>query len=75
MLNLKTDKMKSSKWYLIQGQTQFGNYAIIKEEETDLIVAEFPAVEHHASNERLINLNSIVDEHNTVVKLLKKQLA
>ena len=75
MLNLKTDKMKASKWYLVQGQTEFGNYAIIKEEETDLIVAEFSAVKHHTSNERLINLNSIVDEHNKVVKLLKKQLS
>lgn len=65
--------MKASKWYLVQGQTQFGNYALIKEEETDLIVAEFPAVDHHTANERKINLNSIVDEHNKVVKLLKKQ--
>lgn len=65
--------MRTSKWYLIQGQTHFGNYAIIKEEETDLIVAEFPAVDHHTANERTINLKSIVDEHNKVVKLLKKQ--
>ena len=65
--------MKASKWYLVQGQTQFGNYALIKEEETDLIVAEFPAVDHHTANERAINLNSIVEEHNAVVKLLKKQ--
>ena len=66
--------MKASKWYLVQGQTHFGNYALIKEEETDLIVAEFPAVDHHTANERTINLNSIVDEHNKVVKLLKKQV-
>ncbi len=66
--------MKASKWYIVQGQTKFGNYALIKEEETDLIVAEFPAVKHHTANDRLINLSSIVDEHNKVVKLLKKQL-
>lgn len=63
--------MKKSKWYLVQGQTQYGNYALIKEEETDLIVAEFPAVNHHAANERTINLNSIVSEHNEVINLLK----
>jgi hypothetical protein len=63
--------MKKSKWYLVQGQTQFGNYALVKEEETDLIVAEFPAVDHHAANERTINLNSIISEHNEVVNLLK----
>ena len=63
--------MKKSKWYLVQGQTQFGNYALIKEEETDLIVAEFPAVDRHEANERTINLNSIVSEHNEVVNLLK----
>jgi len=75
MLNLKTDKMEASKWYLVQGETKFGNYAIIKEEDSDLIVAEFPAVKYHTANERLINLTSIVEEHNKVVKLLKKQLA
>ena len=63
--------MKASKWYLVQGQTQFGNYALIKEEETDLIVAEFPVVNHHEANERTINLNSIVLKHNEVVNLLK----
>lgn len=67
--------MKASKWYLVQGKTVFGNYAIIIEEETDLIVAEFPAVEHHTANERTINLKSIVDEHNKMVKLLKNQIA
>ena len=61
--------MEASKWYLVQGETIFGNYAIIKEEKTDLIVAEFPAVKHHTANERLISLNSIIDEHNKVVKL------
>lgn len=63
--------MKTFKWYLVQGQTHFGDYALIKEEETDLIVAEFPAVDQHTANERTINLNSIIDEHNKVVKLLK----
>ena len=62
--------MKTSKWYLVNGETQFGNYSIIKEELTDLIVAEFPAVNRHEANERNINLSSIVDEHNKVVKLV-----
>lgn len=65
--------MKASKWYLVQGQKELGNYALIKEEESDLIVAEFPAVDNHKANLRAINLNSIVSEHNIVVKLLKKQ--
>ena len=32
--------MKASKWYLIQEQTQSGYYALIKEKETELIIAE-----------------------------------
>jgi len=66
--------MKASKWYLVQGQTIFGNYAIIKEQKTDLIISEFPAVDQHTANERAINLNSIVAEHNAVVKLLNKKI-
>ena len=64
--------MKTLKWYIVNGETILGNYSIIKEELTDLIVAEFPAVNHHEANERNINLKSIVDEHNKVVKLLNK---
>ena len=62
--------MKTTKWYLVNGQTQFGNYSLIKEEDSNLIVAEFQAVGKHESNERNINLESIIDEHNKVVKLL-----
>ena len=65
--------MKASKWYLVQGQSDLGNYAYIKEEDTDLIVAEFPAVKNHESNERVKNLTVLIEEHNDVVKLLKKQ--
>lgn len=65
--------MKISKWYLVQGESNIGNYAIIKEEKTDLVVAEFPAVNRHEANERAINLNSIIREHNAVVKLINKK--
>jgi len=64
--------MKTSKWYLVNGENHFGNYALIKEELTDLIVAEFQAIGRHESNERSISLSSIVEEHNKVVKLLNK---
>lgn len=64
--------MKASKWYLVQGHNSNGNYAYIKEEDTDLIVAEFAAVSRHESNIRAINLNTIVYEHNRVIKLLNK---
>ena len=51
-----------------------GNYAKIKDEETDLIVAEFPSVDLYTANERLINLAAIVKEHNKTVKQLNALL-
>lgn len=63
--------MTFSKWYLVQGQSDSGSYARIQEEDTDLIVAEFPAIDHREANQRAINLNAIVAEHNKVVKALK----
>lgn len=64
--------MKASKWYLVQGQRDTGNYAIIKEEDTDLIVAEFEPVNHDWANRRIVDLSVIISEHNYVVNLLKK---
>ena len=63
--------MKASKWYLVQGQSESGNYAIIKEEDTDLIVAQFPATNRHESNVRLLSLQSVIEEHNKLVKLIR----
>ena len=62
--------MKYSKWYLVNGEKINGNYAIIKEELTDLIVAEFPVVSRQEANERNINLTTLVNEHNKLVKAL-----
>jgi len=66
--------MKANKWYVVQGQNDSGNYAKIKDEETDLIVAEFPSVDLYTANERLINLAAIVKEHNKTVKQLNALL-
>ena len=68
--------MRASKWYLLQGENKFGTYAKIKEEDTDLIVAYFPAIKNsHDSNEmneRNKSLFALVDSHNEVVKALRK---
>ena len=64
--------MDVSKWYLVNGVNGSGNYAQIKEEKSDLIVAEFPALGRHAANERSVNLQVVVDEHNKVVKMVEK---
>jgi len=66
--------METQKWYLIQGTSQDGNYAFIKCEITDKVVASFPPVNHTESNKRIIDLREIVDNHNKTVKLLKKYL-
>jgi hypothetical protein len=62
--------MKYLKWYLVNGEKINGHHAIIKEELTDIIVAEFPVVSRQEANERNINLTTLVNEHNKLVKAL-----
>jgi hypothetical protein len=62
--------MKYLKWYLVNGEKINGHYVIIKEELTDLIIAEFPIVSQQEAYERNVNLTNLVNEHNKLVKAL-----
>lgn len=68
---LNMELIKLSRWSL--EQSAFSNYTVIKEEETGLVIAEFPAVDHYTAQERSLNLNSLVDKHNKLVELFNQQ--
>lgn len=66
--------MKLSKWYLVQGENDSGNYATIKEEDTDLIVAYFEGMNRFEANKQAKELNVLINEHNDLVRRVKRHL-
>lgn len=57
-----------SKWKVEQIQRETGVSASIKEVETGLIVADFPPVDRYNARERLLGLNTIIDEYNSLIE-------
>jgi len=64
--------MKITRWYIVSGENENGNYSTVKEEDTDLIVAHFTTVNNQKHNLKLKEISSMVYEHNAVVKIANK---